>query len=199
MSKADEKTVRTAPTQSKTLQNFKRVSTRVGKIGVLAREAQLRNQARNCRSEASTPDGERTDTTSLCMSDATLGKSSEPNIRRQSKAHFYDGSDTGHTLVYKDTSDAWAALRAGMVPENIDEIPDKRISVVDSLGGYKTVEKTVGGPGHHGSDGDVDSGNDSAFIDCIKENSTVEDKFVIPFADGIKPTGWEKKVRCLSH
>ena len=46
-----------------------------------------------------------------------------------------------HNFVYRDTSDAWAALRAGNVPEAT--ATDTEFTVVDSaLGGYRALERT---------------------------------------------------------
>ncbi|XP_038067627.1 PHD finger protein 24-like isoform X2 [Patiria miniata] len=52
--------------------------------------------------------------------------------------------DDSRTLVFKDTSDAWAALREGVVAETT-ELPDKEFALVESaISGYKTVERVRG-------------------------------------------------------
>ncbi|XP_033636782.1 PHD finger protein 24-like [Asterias rubens] len=49
--------------------------------------------------------------------------------------------DDSRTVVFKDTTDAWAALREGLVTETA-EIPETEFALVDSaLTGYKTVER----------------------------------------------------------
>ena len=49
--------------------------------------------------------------------------------------------DDSQTLVFKNTTDAWAALREGLVMETT-EIPETEFVLVESsLGGYKTVER----------------------------------------------------------
>lgn len=196
VSKSGEKDKRT----SKTMQDFKRVSTRVGKIGVMARQARLKSEAAKNR-----PDGGGTNVDDPLpsndhLSEVTTDRAHE--LRRPSMAKFYDGDDTGHSLVYKDTADAWAALREGVVLDTFESIPETEISVVEStLGGYKTVEKTRGavGSNHHTSDGEFDSGNDS-YRDNVKDySSSREDDFVIPFADGVEPAGWKDKVSSKSR
>ncbi|XP_041474998.1 PHD finger protein 24-like [Lytechinus variegatus] len=181
---------------SKPLQDFKKVSTRVGKIGVLARQARLKSETKNEESihkDSSVSNGHQVDAYLKPREELTP-------YRRPSVAQFYDGDDTGHTLVYKDTSDAWAALRAGTVVDNIEEIPETEISVVEStLGGYKTVEKTRGAMGSHHftSDGEFDSGTDSTYLGSVREqslSSTRDDDFTIPFSDGVEPKGWKEKI-----
>ena len=46
-----------------------------------------------------------------------------------------------HNFVYRDTTDAWAALRAGNVPEATATYTE--FTVIDSaLGGYRALERT---------------------------------------------------------
>ncbi|XP_071953442.1 PHD finger protein 24-like [Antedon mediterranea] len=50
-------------------------------------------------------------------------------------------SGSSRTIVYRDTSNAWAALRDGQSP-NPDEIPSTELTMISSsLGGHKTVER----------------------------------------------------------
>ncbi|XP_022097219.1 PHD finger protein 24-like isoform X2 [Acanthaster planci] len=52
--------------------------------------------------------------------------------------------DDSRTLVFKDTTDAWAALREGFVDETT-ELPDTEFSLVESaISGYRTVERVRG-------------------------------------------------------
>lgn len=187
---------------SKPLQDFKKVSTRVGKIGVLARQARLKSESKN--GDAAPTSVPTYSSTHGHREDLTLQpKNENTSYRRPSVAQFYDGDDTGHTLVYKDTADAWAALRAGTVVDSMEEIPETEISVVEStLGGYKTVEKTRGATGTHHvmSDGEFDSGTDSTYLGSIREqplSSSKDDDFIIPFSDGVEPDGWKKKVKII--
>ncbi|XP_072173278.1 PHD finger protein 24-like [Diadema setosum] len=189
VSKSEDKdNVRT----SKAIKDFRRVSKGVGKLGIMARDARLKNEALNGTKidHGVKPPAEKP------QSDSRKSSLNEPPelLRRPSVPHYYDGTDRGHTLVYKDTTDAWAALREGLVLDNIEEIPDTEISVVDStLGGYKTVEKTRGAAGtQHGSDTDPVSGKDS--YHNRGEVSLEEQNFVIPFADGTEPDGWKEKI-----
>ncbi|XP_033108240.1 PHD finger protein 24-like [Anneissia japonica] len=99
-------------------------------------------------------------------------------------------AEISRSFVFRDTSDAWAALRDGHSP-NPDEIPSTELAMVNStLGGHKTVERRK-----------ISSVNDnysSSLPDLsrVSDNQNNETTFCIPYEP---KEGWNYKVRNDRH